>query len=356
MRENIVVFGITILIFVSSLVFLFLAQRLYAQVGNIQDLNFGIVTAVPWFQCRGSDCRIDNCASGNCNGTPPPGSGGFTDNIPASATLQCGGAYATIASKNSISPGIVYTGNAPGDFGGGQPNENGWQAQDLFTPVNAGVGRTSYTYLLSLAQQSGIPINNMADFCNNGSAGSLGNCTFPVSLQPGVYQANGDLVIVNASYTFPTIAQGKAFVFLINGNLRLMGNILVPVGNSHVTFTAYSDIIIDKGVGVPTSTTSCDYTQVGHPGCNIEGFYSADRNFVFDGAPSCPGTADKRVNIAGSIVANARYIGGYVQNLRDLCDGNLQCPSYTVTERPDLMLTAPSFLKHPNSVWQEVAP
>jgi hypothetical protein len=83
--------------------------------------------------------------------------------------------------------------------------------------------------------------------------------------------------------------------------------------------------------------------------------YSADNDFIADGANSCP-AADLRLNIGGSVVANAGRSNGTFVNNRDLCAGNSSNHSVSFIERPDFMLNYPHFVKQNIRVWQEVAP
>ncbi|MCL5439042.1 MAG: hypothetical protein M1268_03565, partial [Patescibacteria group bacterium] len=77
---------------------------------------------------------------------------------------------------------------------------------------------------------------------------------------------------------------------------------------------------------------------------------------IVDGDSNCALGADKRFNLAGAAVVNAALKGGKFDFRRDICDGNANCPSVSFTERPDFILNAPKFIKHPNFIWQEVAP
>ena len=144
------------------------------------------------------------------------------------------------------------------------------------------------------------------------------------------------------SYTFPN---NQNYVILINGNLNINEKIHVP-SSSTVIFSAKGDIIVNETVGEISSSTSP----------TIEGLYSADRHFIA-GAElnNCP-TADLRLNIAGSVVANAGRTNGTFQNNRDLCAGNLANPSVTFIERPDFILNYPDLTKFNLRHWREVAP
>jgi hypothetical protein len=311
--------------------------------GNISVANYGITNSFPWIQTVSGDITGSNI-------TNP--SGGALDNpIPSSAIPACGGPYVSIAGSGGT-PGIIYLGNSTlssSDLGQGQgsPYQNGlnppWNwiiQQDLYTQRTAQI-KTSYTYVDSLIKQSGLP---KTDITTVSGCSNLLNCQLPSNLANGIYIANGTLNLTGPSYTFPT---GKNFVILVNGDLNIKTQIHVPKNpGSTVLFTASQDINVDSSVGTSDITSST--TQV-------EGYYSADRNFNALGGNTCP-TSDLRLNIGGSVVVNASLNGGSFNNQRDLCAGNLQCPVFQIQERPDFILNAADLFKVQRRVWQEIAP
>ena len=128
--------------------------------------------------------------------------------------------------------------------------------------------------------------------------------------------------------------------------MRLNGEIHVPIGSS-VLFSVNGNITVDESVGGTYNVTTP----------HLEGYFSADGSFDTGGnSTDCTVGADKRLNIAGSVVVNAAQAGGSFTNNRDMCEFNLQCPSSYVEDRPDFVLNAPDFIKHPNFIWHEVAP
>jgi hypothetical protein len=145
-----------------------------------------------------------------------------------------------------------------------------------------------------------------------------------------------------ASYTFPANGQ---YVILVNGDLRINTQIHVPNGGS-VLFTASGNITVDTSVGEASPASS---------NWDLEGYYSADKNFTIEGAKACP-IVDKRLNVAGAIVANASLGSFSFTYNRDLCAADLQCPVFSITERPDFILNSTEFLKPTRRVWQEIAP
>lgn len=281
----------------------------------------------PWFQGKGGDMRLDN---------------GFSDRVPL-------GNYALL-DGNGATPGVIFSGDITPNFSPGYSSSTMWVAgppyPEVFTPVRAGVMRTSYAYYDNLIGQNKITPFNLANYC--GGPG-LNNCTLQANLPNGVHKANGDVRL--NSYAFPP---NKNYVILVNGDLTLRGDIDVPIGST-VTFSVSGDIIVDRNVGQALASSI-------NP--NLEGFYSADQSFVVEGNNNCGvggGGADKRLNIGGAVVVNVKtnpgvFAAGSFSNQRDLCGGNSQYPSVFFNERPDFILNAPAFIKHPNFIWQEVAP
>ena len=132
---------------------------------------------------------------------------------------------------------------------------------------------------------------------------------------------------------------------MINGNLNINEEIHIPIGSTAI-FSAKGNITVNKGIGEPASSIAP----------TIEGLYSADGNFVADGNKNCSLTSDLRLNVGGSVIANAARGGGTFVNNRDLCAGNASFPSVSFIERPDFILNYPNLVQQTTRAWQEVAP
>lgn len=278
--------------------------------GDIKGLNFGISNVSPWIESTCGDVRQDN---------------GIVDLLPAGQYLVTKGAGCT-------APGIVFTGDTGANFGQGQASTTnqvvgGALYPEVFTPQL----QTSYTYLLAKAQNAAITPTNLASLC------TLSDCTLPANLPHGIYTAQGD-VNLNA-FTFPA---NENYVFLINGNLTIQGNILIPVGSTALFATA-GNITVADTVG----------SQAGVTTANLDGWYIAGRSFIVDSAGGCK---DLRLNIAGTVAVDALGNGGTLQNNRDLCGADLMDPTVSFSQRLDFLLYAPEFLEQQSSISQEVAP
>lgn len=281
----------------------------------ISKLNFGIrkVIRPAWFQAIGGDIRRDD---------------NFTFDVPP---LR----FISIPNRVDGMPGIVFTGELappPQEVSEGFDWKVGGSGinREVFTDTHNLIP-TSYKFLLETAQGSGITPTTIT--------------TLDSSLTHGIYKTDQDLTI-NTPVTF---GLGN-FIILVNGNLNINKEIIVPVGST-VIFSASQDIKVDKSIG-ESDPSSTEF--------NIEGLYSADRHFIAEGKENNCISPDLRLNVAGTVVANAgRGTGiekGTFNNRRDLCDQNLKYPSVSFIERPDFMLNFPGFVTQTTRSWQDVAP
>lgn len=166
-------------------------------------------------------------------------------------------------------------------------------------------------------------------------------CSLTNTLSNGIYLANTNVILESSQ-----LPAGKDFIFLINGTLTINGNISVPKGST-ATFIVKEDIIVNRTAGEDIYTSS-------QP--NIQGYYSTDKNFTVDGTNDCTIAPDKRLNIEGTVIANASRTDGRFKNNRTLCLKNRECQVITFAGRPDFLLNTPEVLQHGSSLWQEVAP
>ena len=301
----------------------------YCKNYNVKELDFGFTNYQPRYQSVCGDIRQDS---------------GISDAIPYNATCGSSPAAPFASTTNNTctnSPGIPFSGNTDPQFGQGSANSQGWLAgtanyNESFTPDTSKLIRTSFTYMKTTANESGLTPINIISYCG-GSNPSLSNCTL-TNIPHGLYIANNDLYLNN--YTEPA---GQNIVILVDGNLYIQGNIIVPT-TSTLTVSAHKNIYVASSVGNADQTSTTG---------NVEGFFSADKSFIVNTSGTCP---DLRLNIEGSIVTNAGLGGGTLQNNRDLCSGDAFCPPLSITQRPDFLLNAPGFIKHASSLYQEIIP
>jgi len=280
--------------------------------GGITNLNAGVTTdKLAWFQSIGSDMRWDR---------------GFNDVLPSITT------YASLPGAGGM-PGIIFSGPITPNLGPSidykASNPENWKVWgntsdtlDIFTAPIA----TSYDVLKSKVESLGITPN------------AITSVTFPNGITQGVYKTDNNGLNINAPVVFGSgnFGAGK-FIILVEGDLNINKNITVPSGST-VIFSASRDITIDSSV-----------TQ-------IQGLYSANRNFTVNGISNCPGTVDNPLNVAGTAVVNAGRSGGSFVNNRNLCGGNNTNPSVSFIERPDFLLNYPSIIQQTTRTWQEGTP
>ena len=296
---------------------------------NIINLNFGITNSVPWIQSMGLDMRIDS---------------GYSQSIPK-------GQYASLKNSKGV-PGIIFSGDWFPTFGEGEASEApyNWSVGgptkpkiDVYTAHHYLV-TTSYDWQLSNSKDYGLKTTDLTTYCT----GDLINCTLPSDFPHDLYLADDNLNL--NSYTF---TDNQNYVILVNGDLRIKGNIKIDIGST-ATFSVKGNIYVNEDVGEsdPSSTIT-----------NIDGFYSTDKDFIVEGTNgiNCP-TADKRLNIGGSVVTNASLSkdpliakGKFINN-RDLCENNLLYPSIYFSERLDLILNAPLLIQQVTRIYKEVPP
>ncbi|CAN5202398.1 hypothetical protein BH09PAT1_BH09PAT1_5630 [soil metagenome] len=297
--------------------------------GSLNNLNFAIKGGQPWWQSYGLDVRLDS---------------GISDPIPPNPDAACGGGYASVPTSTATD-GVMFSGSTTPYFWKGGASNSNWIVGDSSYheqyPING--LKTSYAYMQGVLQQSNITPINTSTVCPD-----LTNCTLPGTLANGVYQANSSLTL--NGFTFPA---NKNYVFLVNGDLTIRGNIHVPT-TSTATLFASNDIKVSANLG---SVAACPAPVAGAG--DLEGFYSADHSVRIFGSANCaatPAVPDKQLNIQGSLVINAAQGGGTFTNDRDLCTDNVNFPSVTFKERPDMILNSPDLIHSATSNFREVAP
>jgi len=293
---------------------------------NVTDLNFAIKPGTPWTQLFGLDVRFD---------------GGMDNPIPETPNAACGGTYTIVKTGNA--PGIFFTGDTSSTFGQGSANERnfvvgGGTYPEEYAGAPGATTKTSYDYFSGIAKQSGITPTNIVGA--TGGCSSLTSCTMTASLLNGVYLANGNLTLSGF-----TAGANRDYVLLVNGNLTINGNITVPIGSTF-TVSTKGTITVGSGVG---ATATCPA-----PAGQVQGFFSTDTSFIINSTNVT--TTEKMLNMEGAIVVNASRTGGTFQDDRDLGTGNISFPVFTLKERPDMILNAPTFIRSTSTIWQEVAP
>jgi hypothetical protein len=302
---------------------------------TISNLNFAITQNVPWMQAYGADIRFDQALS---NPLPATAINAACPSSPQKYTIA--------QIPGSSAPGVVFAGTTNPTFGSGVPSVNNWLVSGsvygaAFKPVNQNTLRTSYAYVqTSMRQQGLVPV----DLTTHATCSTLTSCSIGNTLLDGVYQANGNVTL--NSMTLPATGTHQ-YVILVNGTLTINTPIDVPLGQSLV-FIVSDNIVVTSTVGTLPPFTLCPAPST------LEGFFSTDDSFIVQGTNSCP-TVDRMLAMEGGIVVNAAYTGGTFQSNRNICGSN-DFPSFSIRDRPDMLLNMHSILRIPSSTWQEVAP
>ncbi len=284
----------------------------FCTAGDITNLNFGITNTYPWFQTTCGDIRNDT---------------GITDLLPL-------GQVALTTAATCSTPPLAFSGDTNPTFGQGQASSSNQTIGDSSYPElfsSPAVLATAYSSLLAKAQNASIIPTNLSSVC------TLTNCTLPNNLAHGIYLATGD-VTLNAD----NLKNNSNYLFLINGTLTIQGAITVPNGSTALFSTA-KNIIVTPTVGSAANATAS----------NLDGWFIAGQSFIVNSQGNC---TDLRLNVAGSVVVNALGNGGTFQNNRDLCGNDTLDPTVTFTQRLDMILNAPQFLKQQFTISQEITP
>ncbi|MDE2026410.1 MAG: carbohydrate binding domain-containing protein, partial [Patescibacteria group bacterium] len=239
--------------------------------GYIHNLNFGINDNNSWEQFWCGDVAIQNPSD---NPLPPSGT-------------TCGGvsnSYSNVVDTACIDPGIFFSGSSNPTFGGGSASSTNWIYPNY--TGETGILPTAWQYLTDTAQINGItetPLKTASPI----DCGEYSDCMVNQSqiLPSGVYSVdtsnNTDPLRIGKAGTpiyFGTAASPKNYVFLVNGDMYIMGNLYVPAGST-ATFSVKGNIYVDKSVGeVDTTSLNGD----------IQGFYSADKNFIVQSYQGIP--------------------------------------------------------------------
>ncbi|HVT01085.1 MAG TPA: SdrD B-like domain-containing protein [Patescibacteria group bacterium] len=284
-------------------------------------LDFCISNSSPWIQTTEGDIR----------------SGSLTNNVPS-------GDYTATSPTN---PSVCYSSNFAANFGSGACSVKNWVVNDEFSYNNdpkSTNGDFSYSFFLNRARIKNVTINSLP------GCSASGDCTTGISnLTTGIYKVDGNLTVTSYSQV-----NNAHTTILVNGNLTIKSNILVPVSfGSLSVFAAKGNIYVDPSVGESSVSSS---------NTDLEGIYTAEGSIVLQGGGCSDGaTPDKRLNAAGNFVANALKpfaVGGAgsFTNERSLCVNDSAYPSFTTAFRPDFVTQLTDFYKVPLTRWREVNP
>src|SRR5258708_8971544 len=128
-----------------------------------------------------------------------------------------------------------------------------------------------------------------------------------------------------------TTFSANNYVFLINGDLDIKGNITVSVGST-VTFIVSGNIKVESLIPAQEVTT-------------IEGIYSTDKDLqiLVDQNACTDGNTNQALNINGSvtILGTSQFDSSTNLSNRELCANDTTNPSVKITARPDFLINLP---------------
>ncbi|KKR75864.1 MAG: hypothetical protein UU21_C0025G0001, partial [Candidatus Levybacteria bacterium GW2011_GWA2_40_8] len=238
------------------------------------------------------------------------------------------------------------SGDNPSNFGSSATlnpnilNVDRLSSGEPFAPVIPRTIRTSYNYILANVRQAKAAERTLP--CANPLNCTLGGSAATRNLPAGVYVVNGslNLTLSNPNNVF---TQGN-YVILVRDDVVINSEIHLD-SDSGLVISAGRDITVASNVGTNTYNSTTP---------NLEGIYSAGRNFVVAGNNNCSLGSDRKLNVLGNIIANAALNGGQVVLQRTLCSS--ECAAFYVQPNLNLLLRIPGVIKVPSYIWKEVAP
>lgn len=315
------------------------SEAIISPLSATTTINFCVSNVAPWFQTESGDVRFAGAKANKVSGT------NFASDSP--------------------NPSIFFSTDQLLTIPAGRISSTGWIVQDenfYNSPLDT-LGGLSYGYFVNLIQKRKIEAPGPPE--NRPCPGFVCNFIAAVALN-GIYKIN-DLA-PGGTYTFTntvnpttiTFGSNNKVVLLVNGDVIIDRNISVPSG-SLLIIAASGNITIASNVG---ATLPGDTTR------HIQGILTAQGSIIIqkrsdqDCFPTSPNPVipDRRLNIEGSVIANALNPfsstgGGKFDNQRSLCPANdAQYPSVKIFNRFDFIPLLDDQLKTKESRWQEVRP
>lgn len=292
-------------------------------LNNNKIITFCIAPSDPWYQTTTGDVRYSSLNN-------PVPSGNY-------------------ASNDTTYPGIYYSSDGNALFGSGSVSQRGWVVNDEYgynSIAENRNGTVAYSFYKSKARETGVQITELT--------------TAPLNSQitgSGVYEydATGGELVIDTSNPYTHVA-GRRVVLLVNGDVQINTSISIPAptstANGVFIIAASGDINIGSAVGT---------TTLGSTATSLDGFYSAEEDIVIEGQNNCAIGPDRRLNIGGALIANARKPlasngVGSIQIQRSLCTQSLANPTLYVATRSDFLMQLTDFYKNSYTKWREENP
>lgn len=211
----------------------------------------------------------------------------------------------------------------------------------------------SYQALSKAISLSGQTTTSLPAICST-------NCPKGVYvLDPAAATVSLGNITVNGDKTQPVIILAK-------GNVTITGTIKITNADGFFLLASGGDITVANTIGTAPVCGTAPGTPVAG---ELQGVFSSHGSFIVDskgvsGTSACEaGTPDLMLHIDGTIITNAAlgfdtppHTGGKLENRRDLCADNFNFPAIRIVQRPQLVLSAPEFVKPQKTTFQEIAP
>lgn len=287
--------------------------------GDTATFNIAFGPAGGWYQSQGGDVYAASQ---------------IKSLIPATAATTVSRLFNLDGLPVTISfPGVVTYGSASlnaydfnpslSDSGSAYVSSKNWLANEVFPT------RNFYNFYFSkLGSPTTIDYDHPADPITkpafNLTEGS-----------PNLFVVSGDMTTSVAPWS---IADGESYIFLVNGNLTINGNINL-VGSGFIAFIVNGNIIVSPGVGTVYNSTTAQ----------IEGVYLANGTFI---------TGNSGVAASEKLVAKGIFVANNFTFERDLAPDNQNnnYPAELFIYNPRLLLEIPDVMQDNPIIWQEVAP
>jgi hypothetical protein len=290
-----------------------------------QSLDWCLTDIKPWYQVDRGDVREVSLAN----------------KVPAGQYLSTDVNY----------PGVAISSAWSTDFGTGQASVKNWKIDDEYSYNKNSLnknGTAAYSYYKNRVANTNQTISAIPGCANGGST----SCSIS-NLTSGIYEFDGGGT-GTLTITGYTQRPGAHITLLINGNVTIASNVLIPEGASNLlVLAAKGNITIDRSVGQVSASSQTT---------NIDGIYSAEGKITIDGDACIAGSPDRRLNVGGVLIANSRKpftTGGIgiIDNKRSLCAANdAQYPSLYVRSRFDFLFQLTDFYLVPTGRYSQVQP
>lgn len=297
-------------------------------ITNIDNITFILKPNKPWFMTEIGDVRQPS----------------IQNNVPVGKLPTKIGSTASIFYSTSVSA-LLGAANQLNDI---------WRVDAEYSQVNAinRPGNASFTFYKQRQEQ-----NSGVDRASLPGCRPNEDCNFIADLHALVdqtfYYVSGNLNF-NPQGGNTSIRPDSRIIILAEGDITINKNVLVTGSDSLLIFAAKNDIIITEEVGESNPLSESP---------NIQAILSAENNVEIKGKANCPAEPDLRLNIEGSLIANADNPfgidsngGKLIYDSRTLCAQDANNPVLYVKPRLSFITSLSDFYKVSTSTWNEVEP